>query len=113
MNFRTIPGLRTRTDEDGTTIAVTAKKRLRRDHLYQHGPDTFGLYWEAATPRGAPWKRSYWLGELGDKLVREYQGDTNGILVFRADPSRADLGVPGDFLKTRRGYARRRKLRNV
>ncbi len=105
-DFKAIPGLRWRRDADGTVIATTVRKRLRHDHLYFHGPNRLGVYYERSTHKGALRAVAWYAARLAH-VVAEQPGDCDGTIVFACE-RRAD--IPSVFLKSSlRGRAGERR----
>lgn len=99
QDFRALPGLRWRQDEDLTAIAYTIRRKLRKDHLYFHGPGKLGIYIERPTQRGMTSALSYYEAHCG-RILERHLGELDGILVFEAK-ERAD--IPSVFFRGRLG----------
>lgn len=103
--LQSVPKLRRKRSEDGSNIAVTVKKKLKKCHLYFHGPGKLGIYWEGwkgCTQRQEQTVRRYWLKKIPPgSLIEELPGDFDGIILFKATvPS----DIPDDFILTERGF---------
>lgn len=90
-------GLRWKLDEDRCVIATARARRLRRDHLYFHGANKLGIYYERTTQAAATHAFQFWSRQVGANALPATQvGDFDGIVLFRAT-CRED--VPRQFRK--------------
>lgn len=99
-DFKAIPGLRWHLDEDGTPIAKAITAKLRKCHLYFHGPGKLGLYYEYPTEQATRFGRNYWKSKCRVFLPNlEQPGDFDGILIFKPEK----LGdIPPVFFRCKR-----------
>lgn len=91
-DFKRIPRLRWKTSEDGSPIAVTIKKKLRKDFLCFWGPGQLAIYYTRETRRQATAALEFWLKKCPQ--ARTLSGDFDGFVFF--DP---EVGVPPEFIK--------------
>lgn len=104
-DFKEIPRLRWKLDEDGTPIAVTIQKKLKRDHLYFHGPEKLGIYYERKTIREATAALAWWKKRITGDFLQEFPGDFDGIITFYP------RAIPKEFLRSApKGIAKKNAL---
>ena len=111
QEFRSIPRLRYRIDEDQSVLAYSTWKAHRQDHLSFWGPGELALYYKRDTSCKATNAARWWTKEfekLGTQSVNTDRiGDGEGILVASVT---SGAQVPKFFLKRALGAAEKETL---